>query len=1320
MKKITNLLLFLLCANVVVGQFGPQNNLTIDVEQPRHIISTDIDFDGNQDVLCASNWNSYVRITLHLNLGNGMFDHGKQIITDCRGDYVLPIDIDGDGDDDIVYTPNSNMSLVWNENLGGGNFDTLQRIIDTNIIDVRVAVKLDFDLDGDLDIISGGGTLTNTIRLHENLGNGNFSTGILITSNVNFIKSLAVGDIDNDGDNDLVSASYLDDKIAWYENLGTGFGPQQIITTSADGVNTVFVVDIDNDLDKDILYTSGNNGLVSWLENMGSGVFNNNLIDYGINNPHSILASDTDNDGDEDIYMIGDGDILMYENNGVGVFSPRVIISTIPSICLISTDINGDGNIDIVSGDNGDRIVWRENQGANIFGDYDVIAARAEWASSVFSEDLDGDGDKDILSSSSGDNKIAWYENLGAGRFSNQKIIDENINGASSVYSADLDNDGDFDIISAAEYSHRIKWFENIGNGNFVYSGTTSNNASNVKSIVVEDMDNDGNIDIVAGCGNKITWYKNLGGLLFSAEQIVNSNTWAAQSVYTYDLDNDGDQDIIAACNNRFLWHENLGNGSFSAEKIISYSTTAYSVFVADLDNDGDGDIITGENQENKIGWHQNLGAGVIDTNKIIISNSAVGVRAVYSFDVDNDGDMDVLSSLHMSGKNIWFENLGGIIDTTQHIIDSLAQGAYFIHANDFDNDGDLDIVSALLNAKNIVWYKNGFISSYQLKGKIFYDENQNGIIDSNDIGLPFIQTQLQPNGIASFTSYMGNYFYSINDTLSTYTVSYKQDTLWNLTTDSISYNRTLSSLNSVADSLNFGFYPDTILTILQPELTGGFPRCNDTINYWISFKNVGTTRPRGVIELQLDDSVIYISSTIIPDSTVGQSLYWHYDSLYFYHDVIFSVQVEMPSFTNMGDTLVSNLTVSEIDTLGNTVYNISDSLKQVSVCAYDPNDKKVIPEGVTSKGYITNNQELEYLIRFQNTGNDTAVTIIIKDTLDSNCDWMSLTPVAHSHNMQVSLNQGGEIEFKFENIMLPDSGVDFLGSQGFVKFKINMIPNLVPGTQIHNTANIYFDSNPPVITNTVLNTIFDCIYSPIILLNTSFCVGDSLMAYSEETDLNNYFWEIGAFYNTTDDTLSWITDTVGVFNIKLTSSNIFCAKDTTISITVNPLPNVTIANFNPDTICSSSSAVTLPNGSPLGGVYSGTGVNGGTFDPNTAGLGTHSVIYTYTDVNSCINSDSTFITVEQCVGIDDLKNDLGILIYPNPNTGLFTIEKPMELDKEVNISLLDASSRVIIDKLIPKGQQKIEMDITSYSKGVYYLQLTIGDKVYVKQILKN
>ena len=111
---------------------------------------------------------------------------------------------------------------------------------------------------------------------------------------------------------------------------------------------------------------------------------------------------------------------------------------------------------------------------------------------------------------------------------------------------------------------------------------------------------------------------------------------------------------------------------------------------------------------------------------------------------------------------------------------------------------------------------------------------------------------------------------------------------------------------------------------------------------------------------------------------------------------------------------------------------------------------------------------------------------------------------------------------------------------------------------------------------------------------------------------------------------------------------------------------------------------------------------------------------YTYTDTNSCVDSDTTIVTVILCVGIDEGLNDFGILIYPNPNSGQFTIEKPSDLNKEVRVKLLDATSKLILDKVIPIGKQRIEMDITQYSSGIYYLQLNVDDEVSVKQILKQ
>ncbi|MBK9461508.1 MAG: VCBS repeat-containing protein [Sphingobacteriales bacterium] len=79
----------------------------------------------------------------------------------------------------------------------------------------------------------------------------------------------------------------------------------------------------------------------------------------------------------------------------------------------------------------------------------------ADYPKSVYAADLDNDGDMDVLSASSGDDKIAWYENDGSGNFGTQQIITTDANGATSVYAADLDNDGDMDVLSASRYDYK-------------------------------------------------------------------------------------------------------------------------------------------------------------------------------------------------------------------------------------------------------------------------------------------------------------------------------------------------------------------------------------------------------------------------------------------------------------------------------------------------------------------------------------------------------------------------------------------------------------------------------------------------------------------------------------------------------------------------------------------------------------------------------------------------------------------------------------------------------------------------------------------------
>jgi len=141
---------------------------------------------------------------------------------------------------------------------------------------------------------------------------------------------------------------------------------------------------------------------------------------------------------------------------------------------------------------------------------------------------------------------------------------------------------------------------------------------------------------------------------------------------------------------------------------------------------------------------------------------------------------------------------------------------------------------------------------------------------------------------------------------------------------------------------------------------------------------------------------------------------------------------------------------------------------------SYDPNDKAAMPEGVAEEHFIEKNIDLEYRIRFQNTGTDTAFTVVIKDTLSEWLDVTNMRPGASSHAYDFRVYGENEniVEFRFSNIMLPDSNVNEAASHGFVKFRIAQQVDNPLGTMIENSAAIYFDFNEPVITNTVFHTI--------------------------------------------------------------------------------------------------------------------------------------------------------------------------------------------------------------------------------------------------------
>ncbi len=281
----------------------------------------------------------------------------------------------------------------------------------------------------------------------------------------------------------------------------------------------------------------------------------------------------------------------------------------------------------------------------------------------------------------------------------------------------------------------------------------------------------------------------------------------------------------------------------------------------------------------------------------------------------------------------------------------------------------------------------------------------------------------------------------------------------------------TIATLGDTSMNNNFGFNgaPGFDLTIHPGWSTGnpGFEK-----QYWIFCGNNTITQPgtHPKVTFNYDENLIYQSSnppaqhnlathtlTWLLDSVPGNSSFWG-QQLY----CMFMV----PQTLSLGQLLNSNFrmdpTVGDCDSSNNKLF-----VSETVVGSHDPNEKKVEP----ANDIIEEDSVLTYTIGFQNTGTDSTHFIIIKDTLSPYLDPATVRNIASSHPYSdFSVSGTGILTWTFNPLRLVDSFTNEPGSHGFVKFTIKKKANLPLFTQISNTAHIYFDYNPAVVTNTVTN----------------------------------------------------------------------------------------------------------------------------------------------------------------------------------------------------------------------------------------------------------
>jgi uncharacterized repeat protein (TIGR01451 family) len=359
--------------------------------------------------------------------------------------------------------------------------------------------------------------------------------------------------------------------------------------------------------------------------------------------------------------------------------------------------------------------------------------------------------------------------------------------------------------------------------------------------------------------------------------------------------------------------------------------------------------------------------------------------------------------------------------------------------------------------------------------GFVYHDFNKNCVRDSSEPGINSVRISINSNPpISVYTNSTG--FYTAYVKKGTYTITQ------NLTNSQYSamFLNQLCPANNASITVaantpgvycNNNFYdtasicPDLSVTIGRAaNITPGF-----TSMKWLRYQNRGATPiQNAVLKYRFLSNLTVLTTTTSTYTVSGNVITWNLGTLAPYSSGVKRANFSTPVTLPLGTVVVDSAWIEPVSGDCNTSNNVS-TYHDTCVGSWDPNDKAVAPQG----DILPTEVNLNYHIRFQNTGTAPAHNVVISDVLDNNLEESSIVVNSTSHQpMNMVMDDNREINFEFPGIMLPDSGTDYEASQGFVNFSIQRKPNLPLGTQIKNTAHIYFDFNEAVITNTTVTTI--------------------------------------------------------------------------------------------------------------------------------------------------------------------------------------------------------------------------------------------------------
>jgi uncharacterized repeat protein (TIGR01451 family) len=431
-----------------------------------------------------------------------------------------------------------------------------------------------------------------------------------------------------------------------------------------------------------------------------------------------------------------------------------------------------------------------------------------------------------------------------------------------------------------------------------------------------------------------------------------------------------------------------------------------------------------------------------------------------YPIAVPYSSGTSLVTKLNSKGSIIWVKQVEGYGNAPKALAVS-PEGVY-LYGNCSSGITYFNNYPLGLNGSFITKLTNE--GTNQVSGLVFIDDNENGIRDNNEISTDDLLVKYNNNYYittdtsGSFSSFLANGTYSVGAVLPRYWEQTKPDT-------TIIFANGFESV----DSLELGVKPIGNVQDLEVYISSTAIRPGFDMRYSVTYRNVGTIPMSGTLELTLDDTLSYLSSNPMGSYT-NSKVTWNYNNLQVGEVRTAIVDCNMPvALGLLGTDLIANIVIEPVATDTTPANNVLD-YAQLITGSYDPNDKQVSPSGAVDTNFINDGAFL-YTIRFQNTGNDTAFTVRVADTLDNHLDISTLQMINASHNYTFDL-ENKAIMWTFNNILLPDSTTNEPESHGFILYSIRPKQATLLNDTIANTAHIYFDFNPPIITNTTISAV--------------------------------------------------------------------------------------------------------------------------------------------------------------------------------------------------------------------------------------------------------